>query len=256
MIGIDGEVVVNGRLEHASPTDTLRQDIINDLLGQASIQPITAIALCNSASNTCITENISASEVSFVAGTEATPSYSLVIRKRITIPVLLSIDTVRIYAGSKLYFTATLSQAVGAVAGTRVDITATIKVSGASSLFVDGANKTSYIAGESMLRAYIAGRLMPNPVPPISGYRVKLRLADGSVQTITPSVSYDSVNNVIVLNASYTPSNDIALTNIYVSYVNTSNAEIVFITIDFPSSDQPTLTGGAGNTIVVKVSPP
>jgi len=256
MIGIDGEVSINGKIEHASPTSTLKQDIINDLLGQASIQPISAIALCNSASNTCIPESISASEVSFVAGTEATPSYSLVIRKRITIPQLINIDMVRIYAGSKLYFEAVLSQGIGAVAGTRVDLTATIKVSGVSSLFVDGANKTSYIAGESMLRAYIAGRLMPNPVPPISSYRVKLKLADGSVQTLTPSVSYDSVNNVIVLNASYTPSNDVALTNLYVSYVNTSNAEIVFITVDFPSSDQPTLTGGAGNTIVVKISPP
>jgi len=130
-IGVEilGETVINGeKVGHASPKDALLNDIVQEIgTDNLYISQITKIVLVDNTG----TERDSTTSITKTDNTGASPP-SVQIHGVINITATYTINAVRLYAGSKLYFETSWSKSVES--GDQADITVTIQMSVSGSL--------------------------------------------------------------------------------------------------------------------------
>ena len=137
--------MINGEeAGHASPQDPLLNDIVNEVgSDDLYISQITKIVLVDSGGS----ERDSTESLEYTDNTGASPP-EVVIHGVIDITANYTIASVRLYAGTKLYFETAWSKAVEA--GDKVDITVTIRMEVTGSL--SGTTTGSLGSAEGLIK--------------------------------------------------------------------------------------------------------
>mgnify|MGYP000285863818 CR=1 FL=1 len=142
---IYGDVEINGeKVGHSSPQDPLLNDIVNEVGSDTTyISKITKIVLVDSGG----TERDSTESLDYTDNTGASPP-EVAVHGVIDITENYTVASVRLYAGTKLYFETAWSKAVEA--GDKVEVTVTIRMEVTGSL--SGTTTGSLGSAEGLIK--------------------------------------------------------------------------------------------------------
>jgi len=189
---------------HASPTTTCRTDLMNSFAGDtAKPATLSSVVLVDSGGTERDSASIATGDWTL---TSITNGYRATCTKTISITANYTIAKVRLYGGTSLYFEYTLASGINVTTGSQVTV----------SIQIDATWSISHTSGGTLVSADVStyfGRTVLNRLclGTEKGKKlntVQLVYQGGTVTYFTGTISTDTPNIRLTLNASYTPAND------------------------------------------------
>jgi len=222
---IKSYIKIGKKVYKGSPTETLIDDLVNDLGGTATVLVINAIKLVDDTDTERDSENIYTTDWSF---TILTNGYRGACSKTISITADYNVAKIRLYASDRLYFEYVLStpEAVQSGGQFKVDITIDVTVSlshtGGTLVSITGEN----VLGEFILKRFTNGDYRGNSIDKLCIYYQSIQ------QTcLSTTINIDTANNKVTITVTYTPTSDINMDE-YRWNNSTANIDVVVVKIE------------------------
>ncbi|MEM4501536.1 MAG: hypothetical protein QW512_05335, partial [Thermofilaceae archaeon] len=206
-VNIESDLIINNKeVSHASPTTTLRSHLVSDLGGTTTVQTINSVKLVDTGGTERDSASITASDWTFSNVTNGKRASTT---KIISITANYSISKVRLYAGTNMYFEYSLTTSMPVTSGSQITVNITIDVTLSLTHTSGGTSTGTYVTNlgaEIVLRRFITGEYRSKRINTIG-----LAYGGGVIQYVTGTVTTDSGNYRVTLNASLNPSSDITI---------------------------------------------
>jgi len=198
---INSHVEIGKLKTHGSPTNILREHLMYSFAGDAT-KPLTLSRL--------VLVDTDGAERDYASIDPAKWSMPVVGSRRQTVIVLItsnySVASIRLYAGTNIYFEHTLPEPYSVTAGSKLAVTVTIRAL-LSYTHESGGVLERYHIPEEGLDSFIR-RITEGTDKGVKPASVRIYYGGTALATFSGSVSYDPANLQVVFHAEYAPATD------------------------------------------------